>query len=152
MNNIIKDLERLDLELSEIKLNLNDQLNATNTDIKEFHQNLIYLSSKYPEQNEILEFIVFINDRIETNRTDTKEIITESINQLINVKSQIVRKMIQSNSKESKKILPSIESFADVKVIFIFIISLGVVVGLIFQPESFVESIKYIVTIFNSKG
>jgi len=143
---LIKDLERLDLELREIKNNLNNQLNASSTSIKEFHQNLIQLSSKYPEQKEILEFIVFINDRIETNRTDTKEIIVDSLNQLISIKSQIVRKMIESNVKENSKKGRLLESFDDVKVVFIFIVSLGLIIAFVVSPDSFVDSIKYITT------
>ena len=93
---IIAELEILDRDLSELKKNFNNQMNAVEGDLKEFHKHLIALSAKYPDHKELLEFIVFINDRIETNQTNFKEVLLESINEIILIKRSLIKYQIKS--------------------------------------------------------
>lgn len=91
MKTIIKDLEEVDKTLTQLKSDFNNQMNAIDNDLKEFHRQLIALSVKYPEHKEMLEFIVFINDRIETSQTNMKDVLVESLNQMMFVKKEIVK-------------------------------------------------------------
>lgn len=104
---VIQELEKLDTDLTKLKTDFNNQMNAIEFDLKEFHKYLIELSTKYPENKEILEFIVFINDRIETSQTNMKEILGESLNELISIKQQIIKQSIKSRqlckAQEDKK-------------------------------------------------
>lgn len=86
----IRELDELYNKLEELKRDFNNQLNGMECDLNEFHKILINLSKKYPEQSELLEFIVFINDKLETNQTQYKQIISDAINRLISYKQIII--------------------------------------------------------------
>lgn len=148
---IIQELELLDKNLSELKSNFNNQMNAIEDDLKEFHKHLIALSAKYPEQKEILEFIVFINDRIEMNQMNAKEILTESINEIINIKKELIKQNLKCRKdyieivkkpKVSllKNIATKITSFKDLKWIVTVILLLLVVLGFIFVPDAMIKA------------
>ena len=104
---IVEDLQQLDKTLEQLKKDFNEQMNAIENDLGEFHKILINLSTKYPEQKELLEFIVFINDRIETSQTNMKEVLTESFNAIIYVKKEIIKQNIKSRKDQIKQNIKS---------------------------------------------
>jgi len=153
---IIRELESLDQNLTSLKGNFNNQMNAIEGDLKEFHKHLIALSAKYPEQKELLEFIVFINDRIETNQTNFKEVLSESINELIVIKKQIVKENVKSRKnyledRDKKgffgKFMNVINILKDMKWIITAIVLLVVVTGFIFVPDTMVKAFTYLIEI-----
>lgn len=85
-----KELNELYQKLEDLKNEFNTQMNGVEVDINEFHKLLISLSKKYPDHSELLEFIVFINDKLETNQTQYKQIISEVVNKLIVYKQIMV--------------------------------------------------------------
>lgn len=89
MNNR-KEIEQLYDNLDLLKKDFNVQLNGIENDLKEFHKILINLTKKYPEHAELLEFIVFINDKLETNQTQYKQVISEVITKMIDYKKIIL--------------------------------------------------------------
>ena len=89
MNNR-KEIEHLYNNLDSLKKDFNIQLNGIESDLREFHKILINLTKKYPEHAELLEFIVFINDKLETNQTQYKQVISEVITKMIDYKKIIL--------------------------------------------------------------
>jgi HD superfamily phosphohydrolase YqeK len=97
----MKKLTEINKSLEKLHKDFNKQLNELGNNSHEFHNALISLSTKYPEHKELLEFIVYINDKLETNQTLFTEIVTESFNDLVNVKKTLIEEII--NSKEQIK-------------------------------------------------
>ena len=85
-----KELEELYNKLEELKRDFTIQLNDIDIDLREFHKMLMGLTKKYPEYSELLEFIVFINDKLETNQTQYRQIVSEVINKIIDYKKEII--------------------------------------------------------------
>jgi len=149
-HDIIEGLEILDKELIEIKKNLNRQFHSSDSSIQELHNNIVRLSSKYPEQSEMLEFIVFINDKIEINNSDTKDILLDTINQMIDKKSILIRGIISDYRSQNTPKSKIIKSFDDLKYILLFILFMSIILGFILYPKEFVGVVKESVKI--SKG
>lgn len=91
----MKDLKEIESSLDQLYSDFNHQLEALGSDSKEFHKSLIELSSKYPDHKELLQFIVFINDKIETKQSMFSDIVVDSFNELVRTKKFLVRKMIE---------------------------------------------------------
>ena len=82
-------LEHLDEQLSELN---------SNTD-KNFHNNLINLISEYPNFKEVIQFVVSINDKQETKNEIFKDVIYDSIKDIVHVKQQAVLELIKELHK-----------------------------------------------------
>ena len=96
----MQDLENIESSLINLQKDLNNQLSAMSNDSGEFHNILIELISKYPNHKDIIQFTVGINDRIETNQSIFSDIVISTINEMIEVKHEMLRKMIAVKAKE----------------------------------------------------
>lgn len=143
----MKDLREIESSLERLQLDFNKQLEALGSDSKEFHNSLIELSSKYPDHKELLQFIVFINDKIETKQSIFSDIIVESFNELVRTKKLLVKKMIADNNipqlgpviKEPFYAKWKITNIKDVKLILVSVAIIFITAGVVFTPETFIS-------------
>ena len=165
---IVIEFEDIERNLSQLKRDFNNEFNLLTGDLKEFHKHMIELISKYPDQKEIIEFIVFINDRLETNHTNTREILSESINQLINLKKELVKSNIKArrkllidtaNSEDNednednklsifKNIIKRVIIIKDMKLIVVSISITTILISYIIAPETTTHVFEWLVKIF----
>jgi hypothetical protein len=91
----MKELKKIDESLAQLQHDFNTQLEVLGTNTNEFHNAIIELSTKYPAHKELLQFMVFINDKLETNQSIFEEVVTDSFNSLIKIKKELIAKMIE---------------------------------------------------------
>jgi len=128
----MKKLEYMEKSIDKLIEEFNRQI-VSMDDNKEFHNTIINLSSKYPEHKELLEFIVMVNDKIETRQSIFSDMIIDSFNELMRIKKEVLIKMIEKERIENEKnILTKLKNLkvSDYKTIlfFIAIIIFGVVI------------------------
>lgn len=148
----MEDLKEIEKNLQKLEAALDRQFEAASTtsDLDKFHKNLIEILAQSPQEKEIIEFVVFINDRLETKHTITTEIMLETIKDVIKLKRQMVKKIIGlcDNTKKISLFERFLYFVSDNKVLLmIILISLGVVVfGLVvfLMPEQLIEILKEI--------
>lgn len=148
----MEDLKEIEKNLQKLEAALDRQFEAASTtsDLDKFHKNLIEILVQSPQEKEIIEFVVFINDRLETKHTITTEIMLETIKDVIKLKHQMVKKIIGlcDNTKKISLFERFLDFVSDNKgLLMIILISLGVVVfGLVvfLMPEQLIEILKEI--------
>jgi len=144
----MKELKKIDQSLLKLQQDFNTQLEALGSDTKEFHNALIDLSAKYPDHKELLQFIVFINDKLEINQNIFQEIVFDSLNQLISLKKDLVSDIIEihgNEPKESKALWDSIKgfvgSFKNTKIILTALAVISLAAAVIIAPTMFLKII-----------
>lgn len=146
-----RKMEAIKQDLDRIKKELSLQLNALDDDMNSLHKRIIQLGVKYPEQQELIEFIVFINDRLGTRHSQLEEIMSETISDLIGIKKKTldINISLANNVKhlKSKKsfwemLFTKITSIHDVKVLFGLAFVLSAVLAKVFYPEASSEFIS----------
>ena len=86
-------------ELETIIKDLDKQLSALNTDNNTFHNAIIETIAKNPKSKELVQFIVEINDRMETKNGVLKEIISDSLSELVRKKIKIFKEITKELEK-----------------------------------------------------
>ena len=139
----MEDLEKIENSLIRLQKELNAQLSVVSTDSKEFHSSLIELIAKYPNHKDVIQFTVGINDRIETSQSIFSDIIVDAINEMIEVKHEMIRKMIALHkpTKEgffvrTKNKMTTKDFMTKVFYIVTALAVIALVSGAIFAPES----------------
>lgn len=144
---LINELDKINNELIVLKKTFNTQFNDITFDLKSLHEKLITLSTEFPEHKNLIEFIIFINDRIEIKQTHMKDVLTDTFNELIKVKQEILnqhKEMVTSKESITDKIFTSIDGkWLLVGFIVIFVLTLAV-----FVPDTMIK----IIDLFFSKG
>lgn len=143
----IDNLREIDKSLDELKKHFHEQMNTFESDLNEFHHQVITLSAKYPENKELLEFIVFINDRIETSHTNMREIVTESLNEFIDLKKKHINTNILNleNPDNTGKWYHIKElKGSDLKYIVIGLFGLVALLVMLIAPDSFWALLAFI--------
>jgi len=145
----MKDLHRITETLDKLKEEFNSQLSAIDDDTKNFHNAMIDLSAKYPDHKELLQFIVFVNDKLETNQNIFSEVIVESFNDLIDTKKDLIYQLenkgdkINIESEPTVGVMTLVDLFKDIKVLAIsgavFVAGLTV----IFAPDKLPEILQF---------
>jgi len=142
--------------LDSISKDLSLQLNALDEDMNSLHKHIIQLGVKYPEQQELIEFIVFINDRLGTRHSQVEDIMSQTISDLISCEKQMVvineKLMTKIDSISSKKgfwstVGSKISSVNDIKVLFGLGFVVSLVIARIFFPESSSEFLADMINI-----
>ena len=157
----MEELKKIEASLIKLQEEFNIQISAMTNDSKIFHNSIIELSAKYPNHKELLQFIVQINDKLETNQSIFSDIVIDSFNDMINVKHVMLKKMILTQEKMAKENLKNspfidkikkIEFSKNMKFITIstiIMLSLGfLTIGIIVAPEHtilIIESIKSLI-------
>jgi len=81
---MLEELDKLEKDL------INDLNNIDINKDKELHDNIIRLSAKYPEQGDILKFILLINDLQNTSRANLENIYLDSFSEIVKKKKSIL--------------------------------------------------------------
>jgi len=144
----METLENLDRSLQKLQEDFNRQLEILNNDPKEFHNALIDLSAKYPDHKELLQFIVFINDKLETNQSLFSEIITESFQESIKLKRELVKEIQETKCNIKPKPKLKIPDIKDIKIILMSLAIIVVLLGAYFDMNLVITVIKSIGGIF----
>jgi len=100
------NIEDFEEELKNVMNDLDKQLEALSSDNENFHHSIIDIISNSPKSKEIIQFIVAINDKLETKQDNLKEILRDSLKSLVYVKIKIFReinKEIEKLNTEVKK-------------------------------------------------
>ena len=151
----MEELNKIDESLNQLHTEFNNQLHALGSDTKEFHSALIDLSAKYPDHKELLQFIVFINDKLETNQQLFSSIVVESFNELVNVKKSLVQKIIQDKEEQNKRkektemsvwerVKTSGALLKNIKTVLTTLAIILLAAAVIIAPDMFIEVLKYL--------
>ena len=116
-------LKELEESLKLLKREFNEQLNSISTDTIALNTAIIRLSSKYPEHADLLEFILFVNDRIDTKHTIFSEVVIDSFNTLVDIKKELLREVQKPTAADSiiDFIKDKIKNVGEIKITFIVI-------------------------------
>lgn len=137
-------LEKIDRTLDALNKEFNQQIQASQDkkDVNMFHNDIIKLTSKYPEHAELLEFIVLVNDRLETKHSIFSDIIIDSFNVLVQNKKSLIDHMKYQNS-----FMGRIKNFTfkDIKIIGIIGAIITVSIVGITNPELITTIIELII-------
>lgn len=142
---MVKNLKIIEETLSDLSKELDSQLNATSLDTVKFHEHLIELLSNYPDDKELIQFIVFINDRIVTNQELSKDIIYDTLKELIKQKQLLIKELLKNEEESSIDLI----SFFKENKLFLTVISISVAITILFivfslVPDKTIEVIKLI--------
>jgi len=147
----MKDLEKIDKSLEQLSRDFNSQLEALGSDTNDFHNAMIDLTAKYPQHKDLLRFMVFINDKLETHQLMFTDIVVESFNELIKTKKDLVQKIMEEKeSKSSKgssdslwsKVKNMTGAMKNIKIILTTIAVILLSAAAIAAPDMFIEIIK----------
>jgi len=144
----MKELKKIDESLERLHSDFNKQLEILGSDTKEFHNALIDLSAKYPDHKELLQFIVFINDKLETNQSMFAEIVVDSFNEMIKTKKQLVQKLLEERENSNnnltlwEKVKITTGTMKNIKMILTALAVILLAAGVIIAPDMFIEIIK----------
>ena len=143
--------------LEKLEKDFNVQIEALGKDSEDFHNSLIDLVSRYPEHKELIQFIVFVNDKLETKQSMFSDVISDSFNEIVAIKKQLLYNMIEDTedtnnidknvSEDIPKgfwsgIMSKVKTFKDIKIILITIAIIAVVIGVILAPNEFIAVVK----------
>ncbi len=136
------ELIDIELRLQKIQDDFNSQINSLKEKDKEFHSDIIKLTAKYPDQYELIQFMVLVNDKLETNQTVFTIIMSESVNDLIDTKKMVLERIKLQMKTKIMSLPKKFEFIKDIKFILgsiSFILALG---GLFFYPEVVTPLVK----------
>jgi len=140
--------------LERLEKDFNVQIEALGRDSEDFHKSLIDLVSRYPEHKELIQFIVFVNDKLETKQSMFSDVISDSFNEIVAIKKQLLYNMIEDTDNVDKNIgeevpkgfwsgiMSKVKTFKDIKIILITIAIIAVVIGVILAPNEFIAVVK----------
>jgi len=149
---IEKSLDKLIDDFSKQMVHIDDNTN--------FHNSIIELSSKYPEHKELLEFIVMVNDKLETKHSVFSDLVSDSFIELMKLKKEVLHELKRENDKQkttNSKKTSIIDNFKkitlkDTKTILILISIIITGITVIFSPDTVVYIIEHIEKILKGKG
>jgi len=106
----VKDYDELNKKIDNIILELNEQLSYP-IDNKTFHSTIIKITADYPEQKDLLEFIVHINDKLETKHSIFTDIVLDSLNDILIIKKDMLLKLGEVDDKTKENEIKEVEGF-----------------------------------------
>ena len=149
---MLEELKDIEQKLEQLSKELDTQLSATSLESDKFHENLINLLSKFPDDKELIQFIVFINDRLVTNHEISRDILYETLRGLILQKQYLVRRLIKEHEniiqkRKEEPIISKLIEFVKTNKTTIIIVASSVsvtllVVALFIIPDTTIETIK----------
>jgi hypothetical protein len=153
----VRELEELDTKLKDLKKDFNTQMNAIDGDIKEFHKRLTDVIVKHPDLKSVVDFVVFTNDNLERTQKDMKGVVSDSMNEMINIKKEVVRNNIktmkadleksQNKNNFSSGFWSKINTFKDLKWVISAVLMILIILGFIFVPETMIQALTWIAKI-----
>ena len=100
---IYEELDKMEEELIDLKEQFAKQLSTVDSDVNSFHKTLIELMHQHPEHKSIIEFIIFINDKLETDGKQYRDIMNQTINDMIDVKRKLIKNLKTKHQNELPK-------------------------------------------------
>ena len=147
----MRDLTEVDDSLLKLRIDFNKQLSAIEDDQHSFHTAMIELSAKNPENKELVQFIVFVNDKLETKHKTHSEVLIDAFNELIDVKRSLIQTLKEVKEHEEqgffKKIFNSTKIFADIKMTVIGIAAIAIAVVVMISPDIVLSVLKALATL-----
>jgi len=151
-------LFEIESSLSKLKSDFNMQLSAMEKDVDSFHKAMIDLTAKYPEHKELVQFIVLVNDKLETKQENYAELVSDSFTELINIKMNLVKAIKRknamdakpevSNSKEKvgffKRIYLNTKFIGDLKITLLSIAAILIAILIFISPDILMTVMKMI--------
>jgi len=99
---MVEELKEIETSLAELLKDLETQFSAISLESDTLHKNLINLSSKFPNDKEMIQFIVFINDRLETSHTISRDILYDTVKGILKQKQFLIKRLIKDYDKNVK--------------------------------------------------
>ena len=96
MNELKENIEKLKKEFNE------QSQYILKNDFSSFHDHLMEILAKYPEQKELIKFITFINDEFQRNNQTQNEIYSDTINKLFDKYIKITEKIDALHAQKPK--------------------------------------------------
>lgn len=160
MEDVKKELFDIHMRLYDTHQTFLRQMSALDEDIGSLHKEILSIAINNPENKEILEFIVFINDRLETRHTQFEDILKEVIIDMlttkkddINIHNKIVKHMEELEPKPNifKKLLSKVNTLSDVKTLLGIGFALVLIYSQFYGGQEHVGFFKELVTLFLGK-
>lgn len=154
---LLEELKEIDCRLELISNDLDIQFSAITIDSATFHKNMLQVASKHPEAEGLIQFIVFVNDRLETNQTLYRSILLDSLKNLIKQKQNLIKRLIvEAEQKDKTSLTEKLGKFLKEHKITLIVMAVttiitAVVVSLLVVPTETLEAIK-LFSSFSSKG
>lgn len=154
----MKNIDKLQEDLEKIKNEFNQQISALETDQKDFHNSLIALSAKYPEHLEMLQFIVFINDKLETNQSLFIDIVGDTFNSTIENKQEFIEVFEEiyfgeNSPRQEEGFLNKMKRYLtyirDSKILITAIAIIAIIIGTIMAPDVMVNIVSLLIKLFS---
>lgn len=146
---MLEELKEIEVSLDVLSKELDQQLSATILEADKFHEQLINLLSKFPENKELIQFIVFINDRLVTTHTISRDILYDTVKGIIKQKQYLVKRLLKEYEKKETKqsIFVKTSDFLKANKTTIIVIAASVsitliLVGLFIIPTETMEALK----------
>ncbi len=141
----MEDYRKIEKNIEKLINDFNKQVSHIE-DNKDFHSSIIELSAKYPEHKELLEFIVLINDKLETRQSLFSDMVSDSFLDMMRIKKEIVIKLIDKESSDKERIINKIKgiSFKDYKFIAILLAVIVLGLGIILAPDTMLKLASYL--------
>ena len=146
---MLEELKEIESSLDVLSKELDQQLSATILEADKFHEQLINLLSKFPENKELIQFIVFINDRLVTTHTISRDILYDTVKGIIKQKQYLVKRLLKEYEKKESKQSPFVKAsdFLKTNKTTIIVIAASVsitliLVGLFIIPSETMEALK----------
>lgn len=152
-------LKKIEERLEKLQSDFNNQIQAIDNDVSGFHKQMLDLSSRHSDSKELIEFIVFINDRIDLKQMQFEDVIKDTLKtmieykkDLIDINSRIINKVQEIDERKPpslwRQALSKIKSIADIKIILGIIAVIGLMILKLFFPDVSDEVMKYLVSVF----
>jgi predicted nuclease with TOPRIM domain len=135
-------LKIIETKLSKLQVDIENSLNAIDNSPEELHRRLIELTSKYPDHSELIQFIVFSNDRLNTNQQLMREVIQDSFKKMIELKRDFIE--ITPNN-ETSSIMEKFKTFKDIRIALSLIALIALGVAAILNPQAAITIVKMII-------
>lgn len=137
--------------LVKLEADFNNQLSAIEDDTQTFHAAMIELTANNPENKELVQFIVFVNDKLETKHQTHSEVMIEAFNEMISVKKRLIYVLREFKDKDEQgffqKIFTTTKLFTDVKITVIGIAAIAIAMGIMISPDVVLDVVKALATL-----
>ena len=143
--------KELEQKLTALQKNLDEQIQfMDNMTDANFHKNLINLMGNHPEAKELIQFVVDVNDKLETRNEIFKDLIYNSLREILQIKQQAVMELIRElktfkeNQKPAEPLMETLKGYINNKTLLIAGAFVVGIVGLFFIPDQVIGLAKII--------
>ena len=129
------ELEEIEQNIRFLEEKIIEDFNGLYGNDKEMHDKLIKISTAHPEQEDLIKFILFLNDNLNTTQKKGHEITVDNLSNILENKKRIIKILKENSQRLNKQPFWKKINFKDAKIIAISISITVISLGLIFFPE-----------------